>query len=346
MLHIDGGAKSGSGTLLRYAVAFASLLGQDLHMTGIRAGRDKPGLRPQHLASVMACARLCGAAVTGAEVNSREIYYRPGGQIKGGNYRWEIGTAGSTTLLAMTLLPIALFADSQSVFRLTGGLFQDFAPSAHHMQQVFLPALRKMGADTGLEVLRPGYVPRGGGVIELTVKPVAGTLMPRQMLRQGRVVRVSGIALSSHLREKKVSQRMAEECRRILAGEGYPATIETQWDDTAAQAGASLAVWAETDTGCRLGADRAGKMGRSSEEIGRYVARSLLEDLKTGATADRHLADQLVLYAALAGGASEFVIPRLTEHVETNLWLVEQFGAGTEVRDNLVHIEGTGFKRE
>ena len=300
MIHIDGSAKSGSGTIVRYAVALSSLLGEELHINNIRAKRDKPGLRPQHLASVKACARMCGAQVEGAVVNSKEILYRPREKIKGGQYQWEIGTAGSTTLLALTLLPLALFADKETVLKISGGLFQDFAPSAHHMQHVLLPTLAKMGIKAELEIIRPGYVPRGDGIIQFRVEPAGSGLKPLKLLKQGKVQQMNGLALSSHLREQRVSQRMAEECQNVLAEKGYRARIETLWDETARQAGASLTLWAETDSGCRLGSDQAGQRGRSSESIGRHVARNLLEDLKTGATVDRHLADQLIIYAALA----------------------------------------------
>ena len=209
MIHIDGAAQSGSGTLVRYAVALSSLLGEELHIDNIRAKRPKPGLRPQHLASVTACAQMCRARVNGAVVDSREIVYKPGGGIKGGHYQWDIGTAGSTTLLLMTLLPLALFADGETVLRITGGLFQDFAPSAHHMQYVLFPILGRMGIEAELEIVRPGYVPRGGGIIQVTIRPVAGTIKPLKLLNQGSVKEVSGLALSSHLKEQKVSQRMA-----------------------------------------------------------------------------------------------------------------------------------------
>ena len=344
MIHIDGAAKSGSGTILRYAVALTSLLGQELHMTNIRAKRDKPGLRPQHLASVTACARMCGAEVEGAALNSTEITYRPGNSIKGGHYRCEIGTAGSTTLLTMSLLPLALFADGDTELTICGGLFQDFAPSAHHMQNVLFPSLLKMGIRAGLEIVRPGYVPRGDGIIKVSIKPVDKGIKPLTMLSQGKVREIRGIALSSHLRQQRVSQRMAEECHKALAGRGYSARIETLWDETALQAGASLAIWAETDSGCRLGSDQAGKRGRSSEAIGRYVAQNLLDDLDSGATVDRYLADQLILHAALADGATEYSVPRLTEHVDANLWLIEKFGARTRLEGNKVHIEGTGHR--
>jgi len=345
MIYIDGSAKSGSGTIVRYAIALSSLLGEELHINNIRAKRDKPGLRPQHLASVTACARMCNAHVEGAVVNSREIVYKPGGKIKGGYYQWEIGTAGSTTLLVMTLLPLALFADKETVLRVSGGLFQDFAPSAHHMQHVLFPTLQKMGIKARLEVIRPGYVPKGGGIIQITIRPVDSSIKPLKLLKQGKVKAVTGLALSSHLREQRVSQRMAEECQKVLAGRGYQARIEAIWDETALQAGASLALWAETDSGCLLGSDQAGKRGRSSESIGRYVARNLLEDLKVGATVDRYLADQLIIYAALAGGATEYIIPRFTEHVDTNLWLVEKLGARARLEGNALHIEGLGYTR-
>jgi len=343
MIYIDGSAKSGSGTIVRCAVALSSLLGEELRINNIRAKRDKPGLRPQHLASVTACAQMCHARVEGAVVNSKEIVYRPGGKVKGGHYHWEIGTAGSTTLLVMTVLPLALFADEETILRVSGGLFQDFAPSAHHMQHVLLPTLEKMGIKAELEIVRPGYVPRGGGVIQVKIEPVGNSLKPLSLDKQGKVKKVTGLALSSHLREPKVSQRMAEECQKILAEKGYQARIETLYDETALQAGASLALWAETDSGCLLGADQAGKRGRRSEDIGRQVARNLLEDLMTGATVDRYLADQLIIYAALAQGVTEYIIPRLTEHVDANLWLVEKLGAKVHLEGNHLRIEGLDY---
>ncbi|MFH0914358.1 MAG: RNA 3'-terminal phosphate cyclase [Chloroflexota bacterium] len=346
MIYIDGSAKSGSGTLLRYAVALASLRGEELHIDHIRARRDKPGLRPQHLASVKACAELCQGEVKGAKVDSQEIYYKPGERIRGGNYQWDIGTAGSTTLLVATLLPMALFAESETTLRVSGGLFQDFAPSAHHLQYVLFPTLKRMGIQAELEILRPGYVPSGGGMIQVTIQPVSETVKPVKLLQQGRVKGIAGISLSSHLRKKRVSQRMAETCSRVLTEKDYSPHILTLEDDTALQSGASLAVWAETDTGCLLGFDRAGRRGRSSESIGRYVAQNLLADLGTGATVDRYLADQLILYAALAEGTTEYLIPRLTEHIEANLWAVEKFGARTRLEGNRVQVEGWGHRRK
>jgi RNA 3'-terminal phosphate cyclase (ATP) len=343
---IDGAEKSGSGTIVRFAAGLAALLGEELHLTNIRAKRKKPGLRPQHLKAVQALQQICQGSLEGGEVGSREIRFNPGGKIRGGYYEWDIGTAGSTTLLAMTLLPAACFAEGAVSFRISGGLFQDFAPSAYHMQQVLLAILNKMGITARLNIIRPGYVPRGGGIIEVTVEPVTGKIKPISLVSQGDVNKIGGIALSSHLKERKVSERMVEKCSEVLKANGYRAQIETVYDTLALQRGAALAIYAKTSSGCIIGADRAGEPRRTSEEIGRYAAKSLVEDLATGATVDRHLADQLIFYAALADGVSKYRIPGLTEHVETNLWLAESIlGAKTGVNKNLVRIQGIGYHR-
>ena len=344
MIYVDGAQKSGSGTIVRFAVGLATLLGEELCLTNIRAKREKPGLRPQHLKAIQALQQICRGSLNGGEVGSKEIRFKPGREIKGGYYQWDIGTAGSTALLAMTLLPAACFSTGTIGFRISGGLFQDFAPSAYHMQHVLFSVFQKMGITAGLKIVRPGYVPRGGGVIEVTVEPVTGKIKPFRLTSQGNVTEIEGIALSSHLKQRGVSERMVKKCSEVLGSNGYNAQIEIVHDTLALQRGAVLAIYAKTSSGCIIGADRAGEPRRTSEDIGKYVARSLIEDLSTGATVDRYLADQLIFYAALADGVSEYRIPRLTEHVETNLWLVESMlGAKTEVNKNLVKIQGIGY---
>ncbi len=344
MIHVDGAQKSGSGTIVRFAVGLATLLGEELCLTNIRAKREKPGLRPQHLKAIQALQQICQGSLDGGKIGSKEIRFKPGREIKDGYYEWDIGTAGSTTLLAMTLLPAACFSRGAMGFKISGGLFQDFAPSAYHMQHVLFSVLQEMGITAGLKIVRPGYVPRGGGVLEVTVEPMTGKIKPIRLVSQGDVTKIEGIALSSHLKERGVSERMVEKCSEVLGSNGYRAHIEIVHDTLALQRGAVLALYAKTSSGCVIGADRAGEPRRTSEDIGRYVARNLIEDLATGATVDRYLADQLIFYAALADGVSEYRIPRLTEHVETNLWLVESIlGAKARVNKNLVKIQGIGY---
>jgi RNA 3'-terminal phosphate cyclase (ATP) len=354
MIEIDGAQKSGSGTIVRDAVSLSVLVGQELHVTNIRAKRDKPGLRPQHLRGVEACSQICQGKLEGAKVGSREIRFRPGEKISGGDFNFDIGTAGSTTMLASILLPLSLFAKRASAYTITGGLFQDFAPSAYHLKYVLFPVLRKMGVDAGLQIIQPGYVPSGKGVTGIRIEPQKGRLRPIVLLEQGNIREIRGIALSSLLEGRKVSERMAKECHKRLKAKRYDARIEIVYDGKAGpafkkvsiQAGAALAIWAETTTGCLIGSDMAGEPRRTAEFIGKQVARKLIEDLETGATVDRHLADQLIPFCALADGVSEYLIPRMTEHVETRLWLVEKIlGAKTEVRNNCLRVKGIGYLR-
>jgi RNA 3'-terminal phosphate cyclase (ATP) len=132
MIEIDGSMHSGSGTVFRYAVALAALMGESLHIRHIRARREKPGLRSQYLQALRACAAFCGGQLSGDEMGSREIVFQPGRYRRGGVYRFDIKTAGSATMLAFPLVPLALYAETPSRFSLSGGLFQDFAPSAFH----------------------------------------------------------------------------------------------------------------------------------------------------------------------------------------------------------------------
>ncbi|MCU0596744.1 MAG: RNA 3'-terminal phosphate cyclase [Desulfobacterota bacterium] len=231
MLEIDGSEHSGSGTIVRDAVPFCILTGQDIHLRNIRAKRDKPGLRPQHLKALEAAAGLCDGKLEGGTVGSREIRFRPGNRIKGGTRTWDIGTAGSTAMLALSLLPLGLFADGPSAYRLTGGLFQDFAPSLFHFKHVLLPTVRRMGVDAEVRIIQPGYVPKGGGRIELQILPAREALRPLELVKQGRIQSIRGIALSSHLKERGVSRRMGRECERKLKEKGFRPEIEILYDE-------------------------------------------------------------------------------------------------------------------
>ncbi len=343
VIEIDGGEKSGSGTIVRSAVALAAILRKRLHLFNARAKREKPGLRPQHLTTILACAEMCGGKAEGVDVGCHEFVFVPGTRIKGGSYSWDIGTAGSATMLALGVLPLACFADGPVAARIRGGVFQDFAPSPHHLQHVLAPLLRRMGMVMDLQVQKAGYVPKGAGIIELNVKPASASLKPLVLLEAGFFSRVSGIAFSSHLEQRRVSQRMAEACERRLARAGLSPAIERIHDTTAFHAGASLAIWGESSTGCIIGADRAGALRRSSEAIGEFVAESFLANLATGAAVDEHAADQLISFALLARGNSRYLIPRLTGHLESNLWLADRFGAKVKCDEREVVIEGVGY---
>jgi RNA 3'-terminal phosphate cyclase (ATP) len=197
MIEIDGSEKSGSGTIVRDAVPFSILVGEEIHIFNIRTKRDKPGLRPQHVKAMEAVSRICEGRLEGGAVGSREIRFKPGALLNGGSFTWDIGTAGSAAMLVLCLMPLALFADKPSSYRVTGGLFQDFAPSLFHLKHVLLSVLARMGIHATLRIIRPGYVPRGGGQIEVEISPLRKPLTPLNLAVQGRSPEIRGIALSS-----------------------------------------------------------------------------------------------------------------------------------------------------
>jgi RNA 3'-terminal phosphate cyclase (ATP) len=354
MITVDGSQKSGSGTIVRDTVPFSVLTGKELLLTNIRAKRPNPGLRAQHLRSIEASAHLCQGELKGATIGSKEIRFKPGQAIRGGTFQWDIGTAGSTSMLALSVIPLALFADKSSSFAITGGLFQDFAPSIFHVQHVLLKILATMGIKVDITIIRPGYFPRGNGRIEVKIFPVKETIKPLILVDRGKRTAIKGIALSSLLKKRKVSHRMAKECQRILKSRGFASEIEVLYDNTdrsvfpkaSIQAGACMAIWAETDTGCLIGSDMAGASRRSSEFIGKKVAQNLIQVLETEATVDEHVADQLIPFCALADGWSSFKIPKMTDHVESRLWLAEKMlGAKAELKDKRLRIKGIGYRR-
>lgn len=344
MLEIDGSRYSGSGTIVRQAVAFSALTGQAIHVVNARAKREKPGLRPQHIRVVEAIAELVNGNTERLTQGSQEFTFHPGQFKAGRHYAWDIGSAGSTTMLGLGILPVLAFAGSCITVELRGGLFQDFAPSAFHFQHVLLPILRDMGLRTDIEIARPGYVPRGDGILRLTVQPLTEPLRSITREATSPVTRLWGIALSSHLEERRVSRRMADAAKDVLAEAGYQAEIEVRHDRESLQRGAALALFVDEGEAVRLGADQAGALRRRAESIGKHVARQLLEELASGSTLDRFAADQIIPFAALATGESRFTIPTVTDHVLTSAWLAELFlGAHVALEGQRLSIKGVGF---
>jgi len=344
MITIDGSLFSGSGSIVRQSVAVAALTGQPIHIMNARAKREKPGLRRQHVRVVEAMCELVNGKARGAFEGSQEVYFYPGSHAGKQTYCWDIESAGSTTMLALAVLPVLAFRSTPTIVEIRGGLFQDFAPSVFHLQHVVLPLLHHMGLEVTLYMNRPGYVPRGKGSLSLKVKPIKYGLQPIILEEAGPVQKVWGIALSSHLAERRVSHRMADSAAKELARAGYVVDITIMEDTSAEQPGAALALFADCGAGVRLGTDRAGALGRRSEDIGRYVAKHLLADCQSGATVDRFAADQIIPFAALAKGTTAFLIPRVTDHVQTGIWLANLFlGATATIDNHHLNIPGVGW---
>jgi RNA 3'-terminal phosphate cyclase (ATP) len=324
MLKIDGSEKSGSGTILRIAVSLASILGEELHIYNIRKKRSRPGLRPQHLEAVLTAAKLCNAEIEGASLGSEELWFKPK-RIVGGLVEAEIGTAGSIPMLLLTVLPICVFAERTVHVHVTqGGTDVRYAPTIHYLKHVLLPMLKRMGLESFLKVHAFGYYPKGMGEVTLRVQPCL-KLSSIWQDEFGKLERLQGISFCTFLRERRVAGRQAKAARKYLDVRGFEADIDVVYDESnPLQKGSSMVLWAETDTGALLGSDAIGELRKPSEVVGREAAKNILKELEAEATVDVHLADMLVPYVALAEGETAYLTRAVTEHLDTNIWLVQK----------------------
>ena len=331
MIEIDGSQKSGSGTILRLSIAFSSITGKPIRIYNIRQNRPQPGLRPQHLEAVLTAAKLCNAYVEGARISSRELLYEPK-DIKGGKFEAEIGTAGSISMLIMTVLPICIFAKSTVHLHISkGGTDVQHAPTINYMQSVFMPVLKQMGITASITVLKYGYYPKGMGEVTLTVEPCR-ELNPLVLEEPGKIKAIKGISVCTFLAEKRVAERQAAAAKEYLKERGCSADIRIVNDrSNPLQKGSSIVLWAETDKGALLGADAIGELQKTSEAVGREAAEKLWQEISSGATVDMHLADMLVPYIALAPGRSIYLTRMFSDHLDSNIWLSEIF-LGTKFR--------------
>jgi len=324
MLEIDGSQKSGSGTILRLSIALAGILGEPLHIYNIRHRRGQPGLRPQHLESVNTAAKLCNAEIEGAKLGSRELWFKPS-DIISGEVRAEIGTAGSISMLLLTVLPICAYAKADvAIHVVNGGTDVRYAPTINYLKYVLLPILERLGLQASLTIKRFGYYPKGMGEVILNVTPVP-KLNSITIEEFGKIEEIEGVSVCTFLEKQRVAERQADAATNFLRNHGY--TVKTQVVNDRSnplQKGSSIVLWAKTNKGVLFGGDAIGELRKSSETVGREAAENLLRELKSQATVDVHLADMLVPYVALAEGTSTYLTREITDHLDTNIWLTEK----------------------
>jgi RNA 3'-terminal phosphate cyclase (ATP) len=341
MFEIDGSQKSGSGTILRLSIALATIKQQPLHITNIRQSRPKPGLKTQHLESVLTAAKLCNAKVEGATLGSRELWFTPR-EICGGNVEAVIETAGSIPMLFLSVLPICAFAKNPVRLHLAkGGTDTIHAPTMNYIRYVLLPLLKEMGVDAEIAVQKYGYYPKGMGEATLTVKPAK--LKPINLGHFGKLTEIKGVSVCTFLSDRQVAQRQAKAASDFLRQKDYPIDMQIVNDQSnPMQKGSSIVLWAKTDSGAVLGADAIGELRKTAEAVGKEAAQKLLAELAAKPTVDVFLADMLVPYMALCEGKSVIYVREISEHIETNVWLMDKMlGVKFNVKKegNLFRIE-------
>jgi len=323
LIEIDGSQGEGGGQVLRTSLTLSLLTGQPFRIVRIRAGREVPGLRPQHLVCVRAAARISRAAVEGDREGSQSLTFSPG-PVTPGAYEFRIATAGALTLVLQTVLLPLLHARGPSPITLTGGTHVPWSPTIDYVERVFLPSIEAAGyPPVPIEVLSAGYYPKGGGEVKLAVpewSPASAQPLVREA--RGRVVRVRGVSNVSSL-PPHVSDRQAGRAEARLQKMGVPFEVERAFTSSR-QPGTSLLLVAETEHG-PIGASALGQKGKPAERVADEACDELARILALDGAVDAHLADQLVLPLALVDGESSYTTTEVTGHLLTNFDVVRAF---------------------
>jgi RNA 3'-terminal phosphate cyclase (ATP) len=322
MIEIKADEMEGGGQILRSSLSLSSVLHTPIKLFNIRAKRTKPGMQAQHLMGVEAAARMTGAQLQGLAKGSMQLLYSPS-SIKGGDFRFNVGTAGSSMLVLQTILPLAAFSPSDVNIRIIGGTHVAWSPNFHFVKEVFFPILKKTGfSPSSFELERAGWYPKGGGAITFSSEPL-DALQPINLESPGKLLKIKGISCCSNLPETVV-ERQANSAKQLLMENGYgDIEIEKQILPSPSR-GSALTLYAIYENSM-LSASSLGALGKKSERVGEEAAKELLVEMKSGAALDRHMGDQLLLYMALAKGESSVTVSELTPHIKTNIWVLEQF---------------------
>lgn len=343
---IDGSYGEGGGQILRTSLALSSLLLRPVEIYNIRAKRKNPGLQHQHLTAVKAVATITDAEVIGGELGSTRLVFTPR-NLKCGDFSFDVGTAGSVSLVVQTILPVLTFAGCRSKVTIRGGTDVPMAPPVDYLSNVFLRLLKYMGVDASIKLVRRGHYPKGGGLIELVVEP-AGRLKPVVWRERGAVVKISGVSHAVNL-PRHVAERQARAAEEALKSLGVPVEITVEHRQDGLGPGSGVVLWAETDKGLVLGADALGERGKPAEAVGKEAAEKLLKEISSNAALDAHMGDMIMLYAALADGASEVTTSELTLHAKTNAYIIERFlpvkFTLRDARPAAISVNGVGFTR-
>jgi RNA 3'-terminal phosphate cyclase (ATP) len=322
LITLDGSHGEGGGQILRTALTLSLLTGRAFRLVKVRANREKPGLRPQHLTALTAAAELGGAEVRGASVGSRDLTFRPG-PYSPRDLSFDIGTAGATALVLQTLhLPLALRADSPVRLTLTGGTFNTKAPSYPFLETTWRDHMAALGAPVALAMPEAGFYPRGGGRLDAWIEPAA--LRPLTLKNRGRLLRITGTAGVARLPES-VAARMRARAEERLLDHGLADVVIDLADWRALSPGAAIRLTAEHEGVAPATFVGLGERGKPAEAVADEAVDELLSFEDAPAAIDPHSADQLLIPLALAPGRSEYTVTDVTEHLRTNARSVAAF---------------------
>lgn len=322
MIEIDGSYGEGGGQILRTALACSAILQRPVKISHIRAGRKNPGLQPQHLKSIEALAEITNARTEGVNIGSDAIVFLPG-KIVPGRYEFNIGTAGSVTLLLQSLLLPLSLSQTNSHLVITGGTHVEWSPPFHYLSEVLFPTLSLMGVRVNGKIERWGWYPKGGGNIEVEILP-ASDLKSISLTDRGALKRIYGLSASARLPDHVAQRQKDRALKRIEKELKSEAEIEVFSGVPSLGEGSFMFLVVESER-AKAGFSSLGKKGKRAEEVADEAVDSLKEYLGSDGCMEPHLADQMVPFMAFGSGASSFTTTRITEHLLTNLWVLEHF---------------------
>jgi RNA 3'-phosphate cyclase len=321
---IDGSFEEGGGQILRTALALSIVTGDTVTVKNIRANRPVPGVKAQHLHTIKTACDLWEMDVTGAEKGSEEVTIKPG-PLKQKKAIVDIGTAGSITLLLQGILLPAIHTGKDISLDITGGTDVKWSIPIDFFKNVIVPCLKPI-ADIDVMIQRRGYFPKGGGRVEIRIKPNQHP-QPIDASTKGELLTIKGIAhASSDLELQKVAERMAVGAISKLKRSGMEMTVKTEYSHTLSS-GAGIGLWGyfrrteDMTKGYVLGADQLGERGKPAEKIGEIAASKLLEEIDK--TVDSHTADNILPFIAVFGG--QISAPNPSKHFQANKFVIETF---------------------
>jgi RNA 3'-terminal phosphate cyclase (ATP) len=323
-LQIDGNYGEGGGQILRTTLSLSCLLKKPVEITNIRKGRKIPGLQPQHLTSVNACKSISEAEVEGNKLQSLTLKFSSQ-KIKGGDFTFNVAeekrSAGSTSLvLQAILLPLSL-AEQSSHITLLGGTHVPWSPPFDYLKEIFLPMVRKIGCQMELQIRKWGWYPKGGGEVHCVIHPVE-KLASLNLTERGRLLNLTGISVVSNL-PTPIAERQKNQALKILKEKDFSPEIKIVQAPSIGQ-GTFFFLKAEFENSV-AGFGALGEIGKRAEKVAEEACQEFLRFIETNAAVDPHLSDQLIPYLALAEGQSSFTVSRISQHLLTNVWVVQQF---------------------
>ncbi|WP_093561593.1 RNA 3'-terminal phosphate cyclase [Pseudoduganella namucuonensis] len=318
MIELDGSQGEGGGQVLRTSLTLSMITGQPVRIKNIRANRPKPGLMRQHLVAVQAAAEACGAETSDAALGSRELAFRPG-RIRAGDYSFAIGTAGSSMLVLQTLMPALLFADGASTVKVSGGTHNPKAPPAEFLQRAYGRAMKLMGAEIDIQLNRHGFYPAGGGEVVASVRPCAQL---RHLDLMARGERTGAYAESFVAAVPPGVARRELDCVANAMGWGED-QLHVRPLPNDQGPGNALLLTLESEHVTEVFA-AFGEKSVPAEMVARQAVNDARRYIASGAAVGEHLADQLMLPMALAGGG-KFTVDRVSQHALTNAEVIARF---------------------